>query len=76
MDFFLFFDLGFFFSVTAFGLRPSGSGVDGLFLFFNLRLLFPCYLVHFYGIYGASSWNGRLQESPAAFPFFLLLVQL
>ena len=31
-------------------------------------------LDHFYGIYWASSWNGRLQSPHAAFPFFLLLV--
>ena len=33
-------------------------------------------LDHFYGIYWASSWNGRLQSPHAAFPFFLLLVVL
>ena len=41
IDFFCFFNWSFFFHFIAFGLSPSGSGYDSLFLFFDLELLFP-----------------------------------
>ena len=43
MYFFPFSTWGFFFYVTALGLRVSGLGTDVLFWFFDLTLLFLCY---------------------------------
>ena len=48
MDFFCLSTYGFFFHVTAIGLRPSGVGFDGYFcLLVDLRLLFPRYCLLF-----------------------------
>ena len=41
MDFYGFSTYSFFFRFNAYGLRLSGLGFDGFFLFFNLLLLFP-----------------------------------
>ena len=43
MDFFSFSTRGFFFSVTAFGLRSSGLVFDVFVLIFDVWLLFLCY---------------------------------
>ena len=43
MDFFCFSTFSFFFHFIAYGLRPSGLGFDGFFLFFNLQLPFSFY---------------------------------
>ena len=40
MDLFGFSTCSFFFHFVTFGLRPSGSGFDGSFWFFDLQLLF------------------------------------
>ena len=47
MDFFCYLIWGFFFPFIAFGLSPSGSGCNGLILFYDLRLLFPFYCLWF-----------------------------
>ena len=47
MDFFCFLISSFFFHFIAFGLSPSGFDYEGLFLFFDLGLLFPFYCLWF-----------------------------
>ena len=47
MDLFGFSTCSFFFHFISFGLRPSGSGFDGSFWFFDLQLLFPFYCLWF-----------------------------
>ena len=47
MDYFCFLTCPFFFHFIAYGLRPSGLGFDGFFLFFDLLLLFPFYCLWF-----------------------------
>ena len=45
--FFCFSTSSFFIRFIAFGLRPSGLGFDGFFVFFDLQLLFPFYCLWF-----------------------------
>ena len=48
--FFCFSTSSFFIRFIAFGLRPSGLGFDGFFVFFDLQLLFPFYCLWFKAI--------------------------
>ena len=50
MDFLVVLTCSFFFHLIAFGLRPSGLGFDGFFVFFDLQLLFPFYCLWFKAI--------------------------
>ena len=55
MDVFCLSTFSFFFHFIAYGLRLSGIGFDGFFLFFNLQLLFPFYCLWFKAV-GYKLW--------------------
>ena len=74
MDFFCFSTCRFFFHFIAFILRPSGSGFDGFFLFFDLQFLFPFYWLWFKDVGFRLSCILFLLRLAASFSILLPLV--
>ena len=74
MDFFCFSTCSFFFHFIDFGLRASGSGYDGFFLFFDLELLLPFYCFWFKSVGFRLWWIFFLLWFGVSFSILLPLV--
>ena len=56
MDFLCFLTCSYFFHFIAFGLKLSGFGFEGFFLFLDLQLLFAFYCLWFKAVGFRFSW--------------------
>ena len=74
MDFFCFKTCSLFFRFIAFGLRVSGLGFEGFFLFLDLHLAFPFYCFLFKAVGFRFSWIFLVFRLATSFSILLPLV--